>query len=331
MSNFSFAAKSGRQCLGEYLPVYMASLRTESVLNFDLYHFNGQDMILFRAAHQPFTPKVRELLMERNIMRLYVPSSQRRLFQSYVQSNIRVILDDEEIDEFTKASIVYDSAKQLMSDVFENPTHGENIRQSQAFVEATVMYVLQGPNTLHNMLRVMSFDYTLYTHSVNVCTFSLALANAIGIEKNSELIQLGTGSLLHDVGKVKVPDTILHKPGPLDPGEFETIRQHPLWGVELVSGAGLLTPETFIPIKQHHERQDGAGYPARLKASDIHLYGRIVAIADAFDAMTTNRVYAEARSAYDTLKVMFEDKHGFDEELLRTFTKLLGPHGNSSR
>lgn len=329
MSNSSIATESGRRTLGEYLPVYMVSLRAESVLGFDLYHFNGRDMILFRAAHQPFTEKVRATLIERNITRLYVPSSQRRLFQTYIQSNIRVILDDDEIDDFTKASIVYDSAKQLMKEVFENPAHGENIRQSQAFVEATIMYVLQGPNTLHNMLRVMSFDYTLYTHSVNVCTFSLALANAVGIEKNSDLIELGTGSLLHDIGKVKVPDNILHKPGPLDPSEFETIRQHPLWGVEMVSDVGLLTPQTFIPIKQHHERQDGAGYPSRLKSRDIHLYGRIVAIADAFDAMTTNRVYADARSAYDTLKVMFADEHGFDEELLRIFTRLLGPHGAS--
>ena len=325
MKKTSPGIQQGRHVLSDYLPVYITSLRIETDLDFDLYHFNGVDMVLFRAAFQPFTDKVRQTLIDRGVNRLYVSSSQRKIFQGYIQAHIHSILSDDTIDDFTKASIVYDSAKGLVTEIFNEPTRSENIRRSKEFVESTVMFVLQSENAFHNVLRVMSFDYSLYTHSVNVCTFSLALAHAAGIEKSTDLVELGTGALLHDIGKVKIPDTILYKPGPLNAHEIETVRKHPTWGVELISETDVVPAAAYIPIKQHHEREDGGGYPRRLKADDIHVYGKIVGIADAFDAMTTDRIYAHARSPFDTLKEMFSDAHGFDPQLLRTFTRLLGP------
>ncbi len=308
-----------------FIPVFTNVLTVDSVFDFDLYLFDGRDMVLYWTAQVPLTERGRSVLLDRNLNRLYIPSHQRRQYQQYVRAHISEILTDETVDDFTKSSLVYDSARELVRDVFADPTKGGAIRESEAFVEATVQYVLEGRNAFHNMLRIMSFDYTVYTHSVNVCTFSLALAYAAGIQETTRLIELATGALLHDVGKARVPEAILHKSGPLDQAEWQTIRQHPRWGVELMSETDLIPEASYFPIAQHHERRTGRGYPNGLANGEIHPYGRIVAIADVFDAMTTNRVYRQADDTFSTLRTMLDQEDGFDESLLQQFVRLMGP------
>jgi putative nucleotidyltransferase with HDIG domain len=314
-----------RSFLDGYLPIYLHSLRVDNVLDFDLYSFNGQEMVLFLANRFPFTRETLALLAKNNIRRLYISVDSRRQYQRHIQAHIAEILADPSVDGFTKSSIVYDSAVDVVRDVFESPGKGEAIKASQEFVESTVMYVLEGQNAFHNILRVMSFDYSVYTHSVNVSTFALALAHAVGIERTQELIEIGTGALLHDIGKVMIPEAILHKPGPLDESEWSTMRQHPRWGVEIISETDLIPEAAYMPIEQHHERRDGSGYPDGRCGEDIHIYGKIVAIADSFDAMTTNRVYRPAADSFSTLKELFDLKDRFDLRILEQFTRLMGP------
>ena len=308
-----------------FLTIHVQSLRVDSVVEFDLYSYSGREMVLYRGAHFPFTAELRETLLENGVRQLYVPVEQRRGYQKYVETHINTLLTDPSLDEFTKSSIVYDSAKSLVKDVMKKPAVGENIQRSQALVESMVMYILGGSNVFYNMLRVMSFDYSVYTHSVNVCTFSLALANVAGLDSTTDLAELGTGALLHDVGKIKIADSILHKPGPLAPEEMEAIKNHPRWGVELIEETNLIPQSSYQPIRQHHEREDSSGYPDGIGGASIHVFGKIVAIADMFDAMTTERVYRRAVGSFTALKTMFAEKHRLDDELLEHFVQLMGP------
>jgi len=316
-----------------FVPVYVHSLRVESVIEFDLYLYNGTNMVLLRASQLPFTVRTLASLEENRVARLYVSIDDRDQYQKYVRKNLNTILTDPKVDDFTKTSIVYDSAKEIVKDVMTDPTHGENIKASQELVESTVLHVLSGENAFHDMLRVMSFDYSLYSHSVNVCAYSLALAQASGCDTTQGLIELGTGALLHDVGKIKVPNEILFKRGPLEPAEFDTVRQHPNWGVELVRETDLIPRRSYLPIKQHHERQDGSGYPDGLALNEIDDFSRIVAIADAFDAMTTERVYCSPIESFSALRTMYDEGPAYDRKLLDSFARLMGPaiNGNYSQ
>lgn len=311
--------------LERYIPIYVYSLRIDSILDFDLFMYTANGMVLYRASHMPFTESTRSAILENDTGRLYIESGHRRQYQKYIRSNIETILADPAVDDFTKASLVYDTSKELIKDIFKDPTLAENVRDGQAMVESTVLYILSGSNAFHNMLRVMSFDYAVYTHSVNVCTFSLAIAQASGVDSTQELVELGTGALLHDVGKTKIPDSILYKPGPLDKAEMETVRNHPRWGAELIEETNLIPKASYLPIKQHHERQNKSGYPTGLGSDDIHVYSKIVAMSDVFDAMTTERVYRHAAGTFTTFKTMFADKEAFDQTLLRQFAELMGP------
>jgi putative nucleotidyltransferase with HDIG domain len=308
-----------------FLPVYLESLRIDSVLDFDLYVITNNEFVLYRAADLPFTEKTRHQLLENNVSKLYISGKEQRTYQRYIEANINRIIDDSSIDDITRANIVYDNSRCLVRDILDNPTLGENIKRGQAVVESTVSYVLKGQNAFHSLLKVMSFDYYTYSHCVNVCTFSLALAQYMGIDDTAELNFLGTGALLHDVGKTCISESILNKRGPLTDDEMDLMKNHPQWGGEIIRETNLIPEVSYHPILQHHERNDGSGYPDGIGAEDIHPYSQIVAIADVFDAMTTQRAYRSAVSSFQALNEMFADQGALSQQHLDQFARLMGP------
>ncbi len=240
-------------------------------------------------------------------------------------------MHDDSIPDPTKAGIVYDSTKLLVKDVLDNPTLGENIRRSQNMVEAQVNYILESREAFHNLLKVMSFDYYTYTHSVNVCTFSVAFARHLGYGDEELLNNLGTGALLHDIGKTRISERILNKRTKLTPLEMEIVKKHPIWGVDIMKESRVISDDSYYCIVQHHEREDSSGYPYNVSGKDIHIFGKVVGIADSFDAMTTRRVYQRELDTFPALKIMFTLTGVYDRHLLEQFALLMGPMDYRSR
>lgn len=139
-----------------------------------------------------------------------------------------------------------------------------------------------------------SREHQTHLHSLRVQAFTLLLAEKCGYSR-ALLKELGQGALLHDIGKIVIPDSILLKPGPLTPEEFEVMRQHPLHGHQILSRIPYLQPAAVIALC-HHERIGGNGYPLRMKGQEIPLGARIFAVADTLDAITAGRPYCPARS-----------------------------------
>ncbi len=137
-------------------------------------------------------------------------------------------------------------------------------------------------------------------HSRRVCEFSVAIARELGLSAD-QTFQIKVGSLFHDVGKLGVPDAILQKPNHLTKEEFAIIQQHPNIGAHIMRQIQLLNNDLLQMAEQHHERLDGSGYPCRLSGDDVSLPGRIAAVADVFDAITSRRAYREAMSAMDAI------------------------------
>jgi response regulator RpfG family c-di-GMP phosphodiesterase len=137
-------------------------------------------------------------------------------------------------------------------------------------------------------------DAETHGHSERVVTFSLRLGRELGLDK-AQLTALEFGSLLHDIGKIGVPDAILRKPAKLDEAEWAKMREHPLHGQAILREIEFLEGAARV-VAEHHERWDGSGYPLGLRGEEIDLNARIFAVADAFDAMMSDRVYRRGRS-----------------------------------
>ncbi|MBU0984041.1 MAG: HD-GYP domain-containing protein [candidate division Zixibacteria bacterium] len=309
------------------MPILLDSLRVDSILEFDLYLPVNSQLVLYRSAHLAFTERTRQRLLENRVDRLFISFENRGAYQHYIEANLNTILNDPTVLEEKKAGILYDTSTSLVKDVLSNPTYGENIKRSQDMVSNTVGYILKGREAFLSLLKITSFDYYTYTHSVNVCTFAIALAQQMGFNDEQFLNDLGMGALLHDVGKSKISDRILNKRGALSPIEFEIMRKHPKWGVDILQDSSMVSEESYYPVLQHHERGDRRGYPHGLALNEMHVYSRIVAIVDSFDAMTTERVYQRAMETYPALRIMFALKGAYDEEILRGFCELMGPSG----
>ena len=164
-------------------------------------------------------------------------------------------------------------------------------------------------------------------HSDRVTDLSVRLAIEAKLD-SSELEKIRLGSMLHDIGKIGIPEIILNKPGRLDEHEYEIIKSHPVLGVSILGEVEFL--QNVVPIiKYHHERFDGKGYPEKLKGNDIPILARIVSIADTYDAMTTNRPYRKALSVEESLKEIERCKNTqFDPELADLFISMILREGH---
>lgn len=164
-------------------------------------------------------------------------------------------------------------------------------------------------------------DAETHGHSERVVTFSLRLGREYGLNAN-EMKALEFGSLLHDIGKIGVPDAILRKPGKLTEEEWDRMREHPLHGQQILRGIEFLEGAGKV-VAQHHEKWDGSGYPLGLRGEEIDICARIFAVADAFDAITSDRVYRKAQS-YEAAALELDDwaDRQFDPKIVAAFHRV---------
>jgi HD-GYP domain-containing protein (c-di-GMP phosphodiesterase class II) len=161
-------------------------------------------------------------------------------------------------------------------------TVGELIRQ-----------LLANQDVIFNLVDLRMMDDYLFAHSVNVCILSVMTGITLGYSR-SDLELLGIGALLHDLGVIKMPDALMHKPTALTTDEWETIKMHPIYGYEIITEAGNLDEAHAIIALQHHENYDGSGYPLGISGDQFTEFAQIVSLADKFDAITSDRGYRKA-------------------------------------
>lgn len=194
-----------------------------------------------------------------------------------------------------------------------------SIRKAQLYEEIRELFI----STVEALSSAIDAkDPYTYGHSRRVARFSVAICEELGMSKNkSRLVELA--SLLHDIGKIGTPESILHKPGALKPEEFEKMKEHPARGAEILSNIGEFG-EIIKWIRHHHEWYDGRGYPDGIAAEEIPLEARIITIADAFDAMTSDRPYRKGMPPPEVMKVMDEyTSRQFDPNILNAFKQLV--------
>lgn len=228
--------------------------------------------------------------------------------------------------ERAAAVSVYREARRLTKTLLEDARIGGVIDSESArvTVKECVSSILRNPDALLWMSRMRNEDEYTSEHCLNVCILAIAFGRHLGFNE-AELEQLGMCGLLHDVGKMRVPNDILNKPGKLTAKEYRMIKAHPVHGRNLLMSSPGVDQRVIDVAYSHHERIDGEGYPRKLNATDISEFSRIIAIVDAYDAMTANRCYSRAIPCTEALKNIFTDRNThFDEHLALEFIKSVG-------
>ena len=173
-----------------------------------------------------------------------------------------------------------------------------------------------------------SDEYT-FKHSVDVATIAMILAKQQGLSKK-EIYEIGVAGLLHDVGKTKVPIEILNKPGKLDDDEFAVMRQHSVFGYNMLKDRKDFTPAVQYAVLQHHEKNNGKGYPLGVQANQITPYAKILTVADIYDALVTERPYKKAFSQRNAVEMIMSMTGELDMSAMKSFLEsmILYPVGS---
>lgn len=212
-----------------------------------------------------------------------------------------------------------------MRGVMENARLGRAVRMSDVIcvVDEISDSVERCPRTLLDVIRLKKKDEYTYLHSVAVCTLMVAVARFMG-KGDAETREYGLAGLLHDIGKMGIPEPILNKTGKLTDIEFQTVRDHPEHGFRMLAETEGVPQMALDVVRHHHEKMNGRGYPFGLAGEDISLPARLGAICDVYDALTSNRSYKQAWTPREAVSAMWGWEGHFDHALLFTFMQSIG-------
>lgn len=240
-----------------------------------------------------------------------------------IPPDLREAIYNKKLPVEEKAKAIHQHSVVMIQRLMERPS-AESIKEVKKGISEIVDIILADDNTNQQLLTITSHDYSTYVHSVNVGVLAISLSKTIfkGSDAHN-MHELGAGFFLHDLGKVRIDINIINKPTVLTTGEMQEMRRHPQYGHEILTETHQLSEECKRIVLQHHERNNGLGYPRGLKGEEIHLYGRICSLADVYDALNSQRPYRQGLRPFDALNVMKEEMlEHFHKELFQKFVLL---------
>jgi HD-GYP domain-containing protein (c-di-GMP phosphodiesterase class II) len=313
----------------DYLPIRPSGLRTNTTVGCDIFLLakttSEVRFVLYCRGDAVFDEEKKEMLVAQKIKSLFIRKDEQQTYFNYLENNFQHIISDESIPADERTRIVHGAATNLVKDLFNDPSTG-TVERSKAFAHNMVDYVIKDSKAAKSLLNIAVHEYHTYTHSVNVAAVGTLFGQGLGMGVK-DLKGLCAGILLHDVGKTKISTDILNKKGKLTEEEFEIVKMHPELGIKVLEETGVQFKEERIVTIQHHENDDGSGYPYGLKKDEIHPCGKIARVIDVYDALTAKRSYKEALRPFAALVEMKEKMlNCFDTELFKEFIRFLGPY-----
>ena len=270
------------------------------------------------------TEAIIQRLKTLNIMYVYIEDS--------ISNNIAV--------EETVSPVVRHKAVSYIRSSFEKVKEAKGkqasflLDQNSKKIISIVDELLNVISNNKELLMILSdayiYDEYLYHHSFQVTMYSIAIAKELGYSYEDQRL-IGIGALLHDVGKLVIPQDIINKPGKLTEEEFEEIKLHTKYGFDILRNLHSVSLFVAHCAYQHHERLDGSGYPRGIKGKEIHPYAKIIGVADVFDAITSNRVYRAKKHPSEALAIIEASSGvGFDKMVVEAFKRVVTKYPNGT-
>lgn len=305
----------------DFSPIQFDILRKGKVVPFDIYVKRYNNFVIIIEAGTLLDEILYEKLSQH--LHIYITKNDSKKLQEYSidlseYDHKKVVLADLE----NKLISVYTCVSDLMKSIFENRNEKLPLDALSTCVYQIVNAFESDENTLPLILKIFPNEYSTHTHGINVAYLAAIIGKIVRMN-NQELFNLIFAALLHDIGKLRIEDTILEKKSFLEDDEFESVKLHSEFGYEILKQNGIDNQTVLKGILYHHERLDGSGYPAGLKGKIIPKSARIIAVCDIFDALTTKRTFRVNYTSFEALLLMKREMNTqLDEKIVDMFIQM---------
>jgi len=303
----------------KFVRIRIKSVYPDVATDFDLFVLIGGRHVLYLHSGDKLSLEKMSSLEAHQNAAFYIHEKDFKSFKKYVHREV----SGDKLNNKQKALILKESSYALVEQLFENPDVNKALDESKEIIQSFVTFMEAVPEGMAHLISLSSHDFYTYNHSLDVGIYCLGLAKALSYNFR-DLVEVGQGALFHDIGKRLVDVNIITKAGPLDESEWAQMSRHPQYGLKILNDHGGITDGIKAACFEHHENFLGTGYPQGLNGQDIHPFGRIVALADTYDALTTKRSYNNPMYPKDAVELMAHkicDR--YDPEMLKAFTSIL--------
>ncbi|MEK7700114.1 MAG: HD domain-containing phosphohydrolase [Planctomycetota bacterium] len=310
-----------------YLPVTLRSIKIGAFAGCDLYlqttANNETRYLLYCKGSRLFEDERKESFVKKNINKIHVAKNGRAQYLRYIETNLEHVLRDEITALHERAKIAYDVAVNIVTDMSKDTDITSFIERSRDWTITTLGLILKEQEARSYFMKLLNYDDNVLKYPVNVAILGLLFGYYMAIPAN-DLLALGIGLLLQDIGKTALDGYLVNSSGKLTKEEMEQMRKHPDMGFIILSKSGNLPMDACLIAKQHHEQFNGNGYPEGLKGVDIHSYSRIARIIGEFVQQMSRIEKNNEKPVFQALQRMVKEMEGkFDKEILKKFISFI--------
>lgn len=254
---------------------------------------------------------------------LYVRKEDFEKWKSFVSKPIGTLIDEKGVSIDRKVALVLNLTEQHLTEVFVRLNVTDELATStREVIHRYVDLMSKDPKALTLMLKMVSFGDYLYYHSIATSIFSIFLARAEGRFERLVVENIGLAGFLHDVGCAQIPKEIYDKADPLKESEIELLREHPKMSLQMIEPCKTIPQEVKYGVYQHHEQPLGRGYPNQLTKQSIYYPAQIVAVADAFSALLSDRPYRKGYNAQQAVKIIESEKGKYEKQIVELLASI---------
>ena len=310
--------------LMQFRPVITACINPATFPEVALYMKSGPNYVLYKPAERQVSNQDLVRLEQNRVESLYIRSEEMGPVATFLEETICEIMANEGLQPEVKGQILSQVAMNYVMDLFTTPDKLTDLERCRHLVRQLINFITRHRNAFDSLHAVIEHDYYTFVHSVQVASLSMLTHAEIYNLPLYELEDVGIGGILHDVGMIFIPNTILEKPDVLTNFEYTMIKRHAQRGYECLHDLGGFSEISLAAVRFHHERYNGDGYPFNLKGDAIPRTAQITAICDVYSALTSNRPYRSAISKEDALTLMErEGRTIFNPDLMARFKDIL--------
>ncbi|HXE94849.1 MAG TPA: HD domain-containing phosphohydrolase [Dongiaceae bacterium] len=307
-----------------FMPITLESIEPVIFPDVALYIKTGGNYVLYKSHGRDFSEHDHERLSKNGVDFVFVSKDDMDIITSHMETSAERLLKSDILNSRAKGRMIYQTSINFVNDIFTNPDKTNDKDRTRRLIENLMLYLSDNPDAINSLETVMSHNYHTFVHSLQVASLTLLMHSDAYTLSRDEMLDVGTGAILHDFGKIFVPQRILNKSGKLNEAEIDILKRHPEEGYLFLQKKGVLSQVALTIVRLHHERCDGSGYPLGLESRDIPRSAQITGVADVFCTLTTDNNCNKIMPPHIAVQLMRSQMMGlFSPHLLDTLERLV--------